>query len=138
MTRPPLDIREDIAAIIRGYPPLRESHPFITIVVNPNGHVSLEGNVRTRIIRRVLIDSTRLVPGVTGINAEALYNDDDLLMEVGRQIPPGVYLTAVNGDVVLSGRAPGPGVQEALMETIKAMPGVREVAARFYAMAPAM
>lgn len=132
--RPAIDIQEDIQIIINNYPPLRESDPYLFIAVRGEGHITFTGNVRTRIIRRVLIDSTRLVPGVKEINDDTLYDDDTLLVQLGAVVPPGIYLTAVNGQVVLSGRAPDE--PELLVELVKAVPGVREVKTEFYTTQP--
>ncbi|MBN1285941.1 MAG: BON domain-containing protein [Anaerolineae bacterium] len=128
-----LDIEEDIRTIINSYPPLRESDPYIHIAIDAKGQVTFTGNLRTKVIRRVLIDSTRLVPGVTAINDAALYDDDALLIEIGAIIPPGVYLTAVNGHVVLSGRGPkDPAEVQKLVAAVAGVPGVRGTTTRFY------
>jgi hypothetical protein len=129
--KPTLDIREDIETIIRTYPPLRESRPHLKIDVDPAGKVTLLGNVRTHVIERVLVDSTRLVEGVTTVDDSALYNDDEILVEAGKLLPPGVYLTAVNGALVLTGREPTE--VDALVDAVKAVSGVRAVTAKFYA-----
>jgi hypothetical protein len=131
--RPTLDIREDIETIIRNYPPLRESRPHLKIDVDPAGKVTLSGNVRTHVIERVLVDSTRLVEGVTAVDDGALYNDDEVLVEAGKLLPPGVYLTAVNGALALTGREPAN--TDALVEAVKAVTGVRAVTVKFYAAA---
>ncbi len=132
--RAALDIKEYIEAIIHNYPPLRESRPYLNIAVNDAGVVTFGGNLRTAIIRRVLVDSTRQVPGVTVVNDDLLYDDDALLVAAGRLLPPGVYLTAVNGALVLSGRALEPEQAAGLQEKIAAIPGVRVVKTDFYAL----
>jgi hypothetical protein len=123
--RSPLDILEDIDVNIRAYPPLRESRPHLYINVADDGAVTFTGNVRSGIIKRVLVDSTAQIPGVTGVDATALYDDDALLVAVGRVMPPGVYLTAVNGTVALSGSLRDPDAIAAAVAAAKAVPGVR-------------
>ncbi|MCZ7546560.1 MAG: BON domain-containing protein [Anaerolineae bacterium] len=132
--RPALDILEDIEAIIRTYPPLRESRPHLTIDVSDSGVVTFRGNVRSGVMRRVLIDSTMQVPGVTGVVDDELHDDDALEIAIAQQMPPRVYVTSVNGVVVLSGGLRDPAAAEEAVRAAQAIPGVRAVTTDFYAL----
>ncbi len=133
-SRPALDILEDIEAIIRNYPPLRESRPHLAVEVSDAGAVTFRGNLRTGIMRRVLIDSTEQIPGVTQVIADELYDDDSLQIAIAQKMPPRVFVTAVNGVVVLSGGLRDPALAEEAAKTAQAVPGVRAVHTDFYAL----
>lgn len=133
-SRPALDILEDIEAIIRNYPPLRESRPHLKVAVSDDGVVTFRGNLRTGIMHRVLIDSTRQVPGVAQVIDDELYDDDSLQIAIAKKLPPGVYVAAINGVVVLSGPLRDPALAAQAVEAARAFPGVRAVQTDFYAL----
>lgn len=133
-SRPALDILEDIEAIIRTYPPLRESRPHLKIEVSDDGVVTFRGNVRTGVIHRVLTDSTALIPGVTAVNHDALYDDDRLEVLIAQHTPPGVYVTVINGVAVLSGGIRDAALADAAVRAAQEVAGVRAVHTDFYAL----
>ncbi len=132
LTRPAEDIRADVESIIENYPPLRESHPHVEIEIDAeNGIVTLRGNVRTPIMRRVLVDSTAQIPGVREVRDE-LFDDQSLRFAVAQLMPPGVYVRVNHGRVVLSGNLGDDERRQQLLEKAASVPGVRGVVDGFY------
>jgi len=128
--RADVDIAEDIAGVIRSYPPLRASRPFVNYSVS-NGQVMLGGNVRSPQARHYLIDHAPRLPGVTTVNADNLRDDEMLLVAIGERLPNGIYATALDGAVALTGTLPRNLSAQALVDLVKALPGVRYVTAKF-------
>ena len=128
--RADVDIAEDIAGVIRAYPPLQASRPFTSVTVD-NGQVAVSGNVRSALARRYLLDRIPRLAGVTGVNAEKLHDDDMLLIAIGELIPDGIYAAALYGAIALTGMLPRDKSAQALVDAVKAVPGVRHVTANF-------
>jgi osmotically-inducible protein OsmY len=128
--RADVDIAEDIGSVIRSYPPLRASRPFVRYTVS-NGKVTFSGNVRSPQARRYLLDHVPHILGVTSVNADNLRDDDMLLVAIGERLPDGVYATELDGAIALTGMLPRDMSAQALVETVKALPGVRYVTATF-------
>jgi hypothetical protein len=128
--RPDDDIAEDIRSIIRSYPPLMASRPFVNYAVN-NGQVAFSGNVRSPQARHYLLDHTPDIQGVVSVNADSLRDDDMLLVAIGERLPNGVYAAAQYGAIALTGMLPRDISAQSLVDAIKAMPSVRYVTAQF-------
>jgi hypothetical protein len=128
--RADVDIAEDIAGVIRSYPPLRASRPFVNYAVS-NGQVTLSGNVRSPQARRYLLDHVPHIPGVASVNADNLRDDEMLLVAIGERIPNGVYANALYGAIILTGMLPQNITPQSLVEAVKAVPGVRFVSGKF-------
>src|SRR5579864_2062460 len=128
--RAEVDIAEDIASVIRSYPPLRASRPFVKYTVS-NGQVTFSGNVRSPQARHYLLEHMPHITGVTSVNADNLRDDDMLLVAIGERLPNGVYATELYGAIALTGMLPRNMSAQALVETVKAVPGVRHVTANF-------
>lgn len=124
--RPPEDIMEDIAALVRGYPPLRQSQNWFKYTV-ANGVVTLSGHIKSSVAERVLVDSLQHVPGVIGVDSSALYNDQELRLQLGQLVPAGVWVQVDFGRAIIDGDVP-PGYDvDALEAKLLAVPGVRKV-----------
>ncbi len=128
--RPDVDFAEDISTLIRSYSPLQASRPFVTYSVS-NGQVTFNGNVRSPQARRYLLQHVPAILGVTGVNADNLRDDEMLLTAIGQRLPNGVYATAQYGAIALTGTLPANTSAQALVEAVKAVPGVRLVTAKF-------
>ncbi len=128
--RADMDIAEDIAGVIRSYPPLRASRPFITYSVN-NGQVTLSGNVRSPQARYYLLERVPHISGVASVNADNLPDDEMLLVAIGERLPNGVYANALYGAIALTGTLPQNTTAQSLLEAVRAVPGVRYVSAKF-------
>jgi osmotically-inducible protein OsmY len=129
--RPESDIEEDIREFIRTYDPLKQSRPYFTIHVH-QGTVTLKGNVASGIAYRVLADSVPDIEGVVKVDMSELYHDDDLRLILGKIVPAGISVRVSYGTVMLAGQLPAGVTGETLMESVRAVPGVRKVGAKFF------
>jgi osmotically-inducible protein OsmY len=129
--RPDVDIIEDIEDIIVHYPPtMRDRHYFH--VTSHNGHVTIKGNVKSPITRSFLLENLPQVEGFTAVNADELYDDESIRLDVGRLIEPGIMFANISyGIVVLSGRIPPDLPVENLINEVSKIPGVRQVVTAF-------
>ncbi len=126
--RPDEDIAEDIAALIRSYPPLKQARHWFTFDVK-DGVVTLRGNVKSSIACRVLLDNVPDIPGVERVIADELYVDSDLSRRIAREadLPTGVLVSVDFGRVILSGVLPARRKAEPLIKKVAKFKGVREV-----------
>jgi osmotically-inducible protein OsmY len=128
--RPDIDIDDDVLDIILHYPPLAADRHHLTIRVE-NGIVSLSGHTSNPISRKYLVDKVAEIPGVVGVNADALYDDASINLNVGRMIPPGVLANTRYGIVVLSGKLPSDVNVDTLVGQVAEIAGVRRVVTGF-------
>jgi osmotically-inducible protein OsmY len=133
VSRPDVDIEEDIEHLIAHYPPLvKDRHSFQTLV--QDGVVTVTGHVQTPITRSYLLKNLPLIPGVADVKSEYLYSDETIRLEASRLIPIGVVLGRVQyGSVVLTGTLPHGTTADSLASQIKAIPGVKQVFTDFEA-----
>lgn len=129
-TRPDIDLDDDVLDIILHYPPLTADRHYITITVE-NGIVSLSGHTSNSISRKYLVDKVAEIPGVVGVNADGLYDDASLNLEVGQVILPGVLANTRYGTVVLSGKLPPDGDAASVAMRVTEIAGVRRVVTTF-------
>ena len=129
--RPDVDIIEDIEDLIVHYPPtMRDRHYFH--VTSQNGHVTVRGHVKSPITRSILLEILPQVEGVIAVNADELYDDESIRLDVGRLVEPGVMFANVQyGVVVLSGRVPPDMQVDRLKSEVSKTPGVRQVITAF-------
>ncbi|MBL8146750.1 MAG: BON domain-containing protein [Anaerolineae bacterium] len=125
-----LDILEAIHSIIARYPPLTADRHRLQIAVR-DGVVLLAGHDRTPITRLYLIDRVSELDGVRGINADGLYDDESIRLEIGRILPEGVIANVTYGIVVLSGKLPAGTTEAAVTKRAGAVPGVVQVVTHF-------
>ncbi|MFP4323462.1 MAG: BON domain-containing protein [Anaerolineales bacterium] len=133
ITRPDVDIEEDIRHLIRSYDPLKQAQHHVHYTVS-DGHVILQGHVRSVQAHRVLIDNVPDIEGVVRVNADGLFDDETVRLEIGQVVPAGVIVRVNYGHVVLTGpQSPDidPGV---LVPKVQAVPGVipEHVTTSFY------
>jgi osmotically-inducible protein OsmY len=124
--RPAEDIAEDIAALIRSYPPLAQSRHWFTWDV-AEGVVTLRGNIKSAIAQRVLLDNAPHIPGVIRVDADDLHNDEDLRLKLASLLPPGIGVRVDYGRVLVSGTLPPRHKAEALIKRLEKTAGVRRV-----------
>ena len=130
--RADLDIVEDIEHLIAHYPPSRNDQRHIKVQVK-NGHVTLSGHVQTPNTRRYLVSQIPGVEGVRSVNANGLYADENIRLEVGKVLPMGVQLARVYyGTVVLSGKLAADVSAEQVAGRVREIPGVESVAMGFH------
>lgn len=127
--RPAEDIAEDVAALIRSYPPLVQSRPWLHYSVE-DGVVTLKGHVNSAITQRVLLDNLPRIPGVVQVDAAELHNDEDVRLAVAALLPLGVAMHVNYGFVLLTGTLPPRRKAEPLIARVEKVPGVRQVESR--------
>jgi osmotically-inducible protein OsmY len=128
--RTDLDIEADIEHVLAHYPPLTHDRPYLEVTVQ-NGVVTVNGSTRTGITRRYLVDALRRIPDVARVEANGLFSDDTIRLEVGRLIPPGVIANVMHGTVILTGSLPGEVNAMELIAAVDNVPGVRAVRTQF-------
>lgn len=121
-------ILDDIRHLIATYPPLTNDRPAIHVSV-VNGLVTVSGHVMTTNTRRFFLSRLTSVEGVKTIDADELYDDTTIRLEVSRLIPAGVQANIRHGVVILSGEAPQD--VEGLANQILALRGVEKVVSGF-------
>jgi osmotically-inducible protein OsmY len=129
-TRPAVDILDDIYNLIAHYPPLQADRHHIHIDVN-DGVVNLSGHVRSAITEGYLVDRVKQVPGVRVVVADQLFNEEEIRLETGRRIPPGVIANVYYGAAVLTGKLPPDVTPESVVEGVAHIPGVEQVVTHF-------
>ncbi len=129
--RADMDIAEDIESLIAHYPPSRNDQRHIDVHVK-NGHVTLTGHVQSPTTRRYLVVQIPSVEGVRSINADLLYDDESIRLDVGRGLPMGVQLARVYyGTVVLAGKLPQDITEASLIADVQAVACVAQVMTAF-------
>lgn len=126
VTRPDIDILDDLNLWMTGYPPLVNDRKHIRVVVE-NGVVQLSGNVKTPITRGYLLNNIKKIEGVQGVVDSALYDDETLRLHVGRVLKEGAIGQIEWGTVVLTGHLPEGAALETAVEAIGRVPGVTRV-----------
>ena len=129
-SRSDADIQEVIERIITHYPPLVLDRHHINVQVS-NGKVTVSGYIRTRITRKYFVDALRHNPEITELDADTLYSDEDIRLDVGQQIPAGVQSNIDHGAVVLTGRLPEGAQADQVVKAVQGVRGVRAVHTRF-------
>lgn len=131
ITRPDIDIIEDIEDIIAHYPPAMRDRRHIHISAQA-GHVTLTGNVMSPNTRAVLLEKIASVAGVQSVNADRLYDDESIRLDVGRLIESGSMFARIEyGTVVLSGYVPAGKTADEYARQVAQVSGVRRVVTTF-------
>jgi osmotically-inducible protein OsmY len=128
--RPDVDIEEEIELLCRSFAPLKASRGYFKST-SVNGHVKVQGNVRTPQARRVLLDNLPHIRGVIDCDGDELYDDEMIRFAVGQLLPPGVLANVHYGAVALTGNLPEGVSAEAIVNAAKAVSGVRRVGSEF-------
>lgn len=123
------DILEAIHAFIRSYDPLRMSRSHLHIAVH-SGVVTISGYVKNARTHELLINALPNLEGVVAVDANHLYDDDNLLMKVGKRIPRGTRARVDHGRVTLMGQRPSD--PEALMDDIGELEGIHSIGTDFF------
>jgi hypothetical protein len=94
--------------------------------------VTASGHVQTPITRRYFFERAIEIPGVVDVNVETLYDDENLRLDIGKVLPPGVRAARIQyGGVVLTGSLPPDTGEETVVNQIKTIPGVQQVITTF-------
>lgn len=119
-------IEDDIHDIIVNYPPLSHGRHHIDVVVE-DGHVTITGHVKTDPTELFLKKTVQQVPGVKSLNADELYSDSGVRLDVAKKIPYGVYVQVEYGSIVLTGKLPEGMKEDDLVKKVRDVPGVHRV-----------
>lgn len=130
ISRPDVDIVEDIYNIIAHYPPLQADRHRLRIAVQ-DGVVTLTGHVKSPITRRYLLDQAAKVSGVLAVDGEQLSTEETIRLEAGQRIPPGVIANAYYGTVILTGTPPDGASADDIARELSLIPGVERVVTKF-------
>lgn len=130
-TRSDQEIRDEIGRLIAHYPPLQKDRTAFHLSVEA-GQVTVSGHVSTPNIRTYFVNLLPQVPGVTGVQADSLHDDQTIKLEVARRLPPGLKVAQVHyGQVILTGEPPAGMPDMVLMDLVRGVPGVSRVLAGF-------
>lgn len=121
-------ILEDISHLIATYPPLANDRPAFHVSV-VDGAVTVKGHLMTTNTQRYFLNRLSSIDGVKSVNADGLYADSTIRLELSRLIPPGVQANIRHGVVILSGDHPQD--IETLANQVLALNGVEKVVSGF-------
>lgn len=131
VTRPDIDIIEEIEDLMAHYPPTMRDRHHIQVSAQ-DGMVTLKGYVMSPNTRAFLLENVPQVEGVRSVNADELYDDESIRLDVGRLIEPGIMFARIEyGTVVLSGRVPAGKTAEEFVRQVAQVTGVRRVVTAF-------
>ncbi len=125
-------LREAVERAIKSYDPIRTSETEIGVDVMSNGDVTLNGHVRTDVMRSVAAQLARTVNGVRSVR-NLLLSDSALEIAVGQTIslqlgsyivPLAPVVRAIRGHIFLRGPVPSEGAKEIATEIARQVPGV--------------
>lgn len=123
-------IEEDIHDLMLSYTPVKHDRHQLHVSVN-DGNVSVKGYVKGRPAYTFLVEQLPKVKGVKTVDISELYYDENIRIQTGHVIPPGVLVAVEYGAVILSGKlAPGLTVEE-VVKRVAQVPGVRRVLTSF-------
>jgi hypothetical protein len=128
--RPDEDIEEEIELLIRSFSPLKTSRGYFSYK-SVDGHVTVDGNVRSPQARRVLIDNIPHIRGVASCDSTKLVDDEMVRLAVGELLPPGVLASVHYGAVALTGNLPEGASADTISDAVRKIPGVRRVGSEF-------
>lgn len=121
-------ILQDIRHLIATYPPLANDRHAFHVTVH-DGAVKASGHLMTNNTRRYFLSRLTSIEGVKLVEADNLYDDTDIRLEISTIIPPGVQANVRYGVVILSGEPPQD--VEGLANRILALNGVDKVVSGF-------
>lgn len=121
-------ILEDIYHLLATYPPLANDRHAIQISV-AEGAVTVSGHVLSTNTRRFFLSRLTSIEGVKSVDADGLYDDTAIRIQLSPLIPGGVQANIRHGVVILSGEPPQD--VEALANKILALSGVEKVVSGF-------
>lgn len=119
-------IYEAILGLIAHYPPLQAEHGHLHVSVT-GGIAILSGTLRGKITRRYLIEQVSRLEGVAAVDAQGLYDDETIRLEVGGLLSEGMIANVNSGVVSLSGEVPDAAAFDALAPQIALIPGVKRI-----------
>jgi osmotically-inducible protein OsmY len=129
--RADIDIVEDIEHLIAHYPPLAKDRHALHVSCT-DGVVTLSGHVFTPNTRRYFLDRLGSISGILDVNAEHLYDDQTIRLDIAPLLPEGMLLARIRyGVVVLAGEVPEGANLEQVVEQVRNVSGVVKVVSGF-------
>jgi osmotically-inducible protein OsmY len=130
------DLEFAVETALWNYEPIRESLSDLQVTVSPDGRVEVSGPVRAGLIKDGVLETLRLVPGVTGI-VDGMVADNELEIQVAvalardprlSSLPPGAIAVYSHlGEVTLVGRLKDEAMGEVAAEVASQITGVQSV-----------
>lgn len=127
---PDIDVHSAVNDLIVHYPPLAHDRPHIHYEVN-NGHVTVHGNLKSRLVYDYFLNKLPTVRGVQYVDHSRLYDDDEIKKQVARLIPSGVFVNVEYGLLKLTGTLTGEMTPQELVKRISVIPGITRIVTAF-------
>lgn len=128
--RSDIDILDDIHNLVYTYPPASHDRDFFHVTVK-EGVATVSGHVRSVVVDHWMRGTLSQVEGLHALNLDTLYNDDDLRLQIGHLVPPGVFVNVNHGAVTLTGRLPQGLTDAELVQRVAAVKGVTRIGTLF-------
>lgn len=125
-TRPDIDIEKDAQNLMRHYPPLTNDRRRVS-VTSQDGVVTVSGHVKSTPTYLYLLDHVAAIHGVKEVVNGGFYIDEEIRLNLGSVVPPGVNVNVEYGAVILAGRLPEDVNIEDLVREVALIPGVNRV-----------
>ena len=125
-----IDLHARIQHELTSYPPFMADRHRVRYIVN-DGVVTVTGYVKSAITETYVVNRVRNIPGVNDVIDDHFYNDEEIRLNVGGVVPPGVMVTMEYGAVILSGSLPEGTTVEQLVHQVGQVPGVHHVVTSF-------
>ena len=129
-SRSDLDIKHDIDHLESSYPPLVNDRHQVEITIN-EGVVTVSGYVKAYPTVEYILSQFPTVDGVTAVNSDGLYVDENIRREAGKVIDPGVSINVEYGSVIISGLLSDDIDPETLVKQVSNVEGVRRIVTSF-------
>ncbi len=130
------DLESAVETALWNYEPIRESLSDLQVTVSPDGRVEVSGPVRAGLIKDGVLETLRLVPGVTGI-VDGMVADNELEIQVAFALARDPRLSSLSpgaiavyshlGEVTLVGRLKDEAMGEVAAEVASQITGVQSV-----------
>jgi len=128
--RSDVDILDDIHNLVHKYPPASHDHDYFRVTVK-DGAATVSGHLRSAVVHRWIRGTLPQVVGLQSLNLDTLYNDDELRLQIGHLVPPGVFVNVNHGVVTLTGHLPDTLTDAELVQQVSSVKGVTRIATLF-------
>lgn len=128
--RSDMDILEDLHNLIYTYPPASHDREYFHVTVQ-DGVAKVSGHLRSIVVNHWMRGTLPQVEGLRALDLDALYNDDDLRLQVGQLVPPGVFVNVNHGAVTLTGRLPREVTDVEVVQRVATVKGVTRIGTLF-------
>ncbi len=128
--RSDVDILNDIHNLLYAYPPVSHDRDFFHVTVK-DGVVTVSGHLRSAVAHRWIRAALSQVEGVQALCLDTLYNDDELRLQIGHLVPPGVFVNVNHGAVTLTGHLPPEVTDAQVVQQVASVKGITRIATLF-------